>query len=171
MTLEIKDNLSPEEKSLRSWLSHPGAHLLFPRKNAKTPEQLNNSNLEELVLIVLDGTWDEAKKMYSWSPALQALPKIILDLSSQIQSQFVIKTQPNNKCLSTVECVAHTLAMFENRPEIVENLTKPLLAMCSIQISHGAVKHESKEFKKDVSTFTKENCRKNKSNTTLEQNN
>ena len=102
--------------------------------------------------------------MYSWSPALQALPKIILDLSTsssqQIESQFVIKTQPNNKCLSTVECVAHTLAIFENRPEIVEHLTKPLLAMCSIQISHGAVKHESKEFKKDVSTFTKENCRR-----------
>ena len=177
MTLEIKDNLSSEEKTLRSWLSHPGAHLLFPRKNAKTPEQLHNSNLEEMVLIVLDGTWDEAKKMYSWSPALQALPKIILDLSkSQVQSQFVIKTQPNNKCLSTVECVAHTLAVFENRSEIVENLTKPLLAMCSIQISHGAVKHESKEFKKDVASFTKENCRKNKSKvttitSTVEQNN
>ena len=161
MTLEIKDSLTSEEKSLRNYLSHPGAHLLFPRKNAITPDQLG-SNLEQLILVVLDGTWDEARKMYAWSPALQALPKLTLDLSNKTQSQFVIKTQPNDKCLSTVECVAHTIAKVEGNSNIVDELTKPLLAMCSIQISHGAVKHESKEFKKDVKTFKKVNCRKNK---------
>ena len=30
-SLEIKDNLSSEEKYLRTWLSHPGAHVLFPK--------------------------------------------------------------------------------------------------------------------------------------------
>lgn len=30
-SLEIKDNLSSEEKCLRTWLSHPGAHVLFPK--------------------------------------------------------------------------------------------------------------------------------------------
>jgi DTW domain-containing protein YfiP len=40
-------------------------------------------NLQEsYVLIVLDGTWREAKKMYFRSPALQKLPAIHLDLRS-----------------------------------------------------------------------------------------
>lgn len=164
MTLEIKDSLSEEEKTLRTWLKHPGAHLLYPRKDAITPEKLGPS-IDKLILVVLDGTWDEAKKMYAWSPALQALPKLILDLSNQTLSQFVIKTQPNDKCLSTVECVAHTLATVEKNSNLVEELTKPLMAMCSIQISHGAVKHESKEFKRDINSFKKENCRKNQSKT------
>ena len=30
-SLEIKDNLSSEEKYLRTWLSHPGAYVLFPK--------------------------------------------------------------------------------------------------------------------------------------------
>ena len=30
-SLEIKDNLSEEEKSLRAWLSHPKAFVLFPK--------------------------------------------------------------------------------------------------------------------------------------------
>ena len=30
-SIEIKDDLNQEEKSLRNWLSHPGAHVLFPK--------------------------------------------------------------------------------------------------------------------------------------------
>ena len=65
----------------------------------------------------------------------------------------------NTKCLSTVECVGHALALLEENQDILEKLTKPLLAMCSIQISHGALKHDSFEYKKDINNFKKENCR------------
>ena len=106
------------------------------------------------MLIVLDGTWNEARKMYSWSPPLQKLPKMRLDLN--LKSQFVVKTQPNDKCLSTVECVGHALALLEEKQDILEKLTKPLLALCSVQISHGALKHDSFEFKKDINNFKKE---------------
>ena len=95
--------------------------------------------------------------MYSWSPPLQKLPKMRLDLN--LKSQFVVKTQPNDQCLSTVECVGHSLALLEQNQDILEQLTKPLLALCSIQISHGALKHDSFEFKKDIKNFQKENCR------------
>ena len=96
--------------------------------------------------------------MYSWSPPLQNLPKMKLNLD--LKSEFVVKTQPDDKCLSTVECVAHSLAILEQNADFIPILTKPLLALCSIQISHGAVKHDSLEFKRDIQSFTKENCRK-----------
>ena len=153
---KIKD-VDKEEDRLKHWLKHPGAHVLFPKEDAKTPQELVKCD-EKIVLIVLDGTWDEAKKMYNWSPILQTLPKMKLDLN--VKSLYVVKTQPNDKCLSTVECVAYAVSQLEQNPGLVEVLTKPLLALCSIQISHGAVKHDSKEFKKDISEFHKDNYRK-----------
>lgn len=154
---KIKD-LAKEDDNLRHWLEHPGAHVLFPKEDAQTPEDLVKNTESKIVLIVLDGTWDEAKKMYNWSPILQSLPKMKLDLN--VKSLYVVKTQPNDKCLSTVECVAHAVAQLEENPSLIEVLTRPLLALCSIQISHGAVKHDSKEFKKDISGFQKDNFRK-----------
>lgn len=157
LSLDIKDSLSDEEKELRTWLKHPKAYVLYPQYKAVTPEDLAKTS-ETIVLIVLDGTWNEAQKMYAWSPPLQKLPKIRLNLD--IKSQFVVKTQPNDKCLSTVECVAHALSTLEKNEEMVELLTKPLLALCSVQISHGALKHDSLDFKRDVETFKKENVRR-----------
>ena len=159
-SLELHDNLNAQEKSLRILLNHPKAYILFPKEDAYTPEDLVESIVddEKIILIVLDGTWNEARKMYSWSHPLQKLPKMKLEIEAK--SQFVVKTQPKDNCLSTVECVSYALAKFENRPEIVEELTKPLLALCSVQISHGAVKHDSLEFKRDIDTFEKQNCRR-----------
>ena len=68
---------------------------LLIKDDAVTPQELVKISNQEIVLIVLDGTWREAKKMYSWSPPLQKLPKMRLDVD--IKSQYVVKTQPNDK--------------------------------------------------------------------------
>ena len=68
---------------------------LLIKDNAVTPQELVKTSNQEIVLIVLDGTWREAKKMYSWSPPLQKLPKMKLDVD--LKSQYVVKTQPNDK--------------------------------------------------------------------------
>ena len=159
---DTNDNVSEEQRSLRCWLRHPRAFLMFPKSDAVRSDSPELRKLDEIVLVVLDGTWDEAKKIYARSPPLQALPKLMIDINSK--SQYVVKTQPNEKCLSTVESVAIALESLEQNPALSESLTKPLLALCSIQISHGAVKHDSKEFKRDIADFKKENCRRRQSN-------
>ena len=68
---------------------------LLIKDDAVTPQELVKASNQEIVLIVLDGTWREAKKMYSWSPPLQKLPKMRLDVD--LKSQYVVKTQPNDK--------------------------------------------------------------------------
>ena len=68
---------------------------LLIKDDAVTPQELVKTSNQEIVLIVLDGTWREAKKMYSWSPPLQNLPKMKLDVD--LKSQYVVKTQPNDK--------------------------------------------------------------------------
>ncbi len=162
-SLDTSDNrdLSEEERRLRTLLRHPGAVLLFPEENAFKPDSPELRALDSVILVVLDGTWDEAKKIYAWSPPLKSMPKLTLDIDAK--SQYVVKTQPNDKCLSTVESVAYALNHLEQNSSLSSSLTQPLLALCSIQISHGAVKHDSKEFKRDIATFEKENCRRSHS--------
>ena len=62
-------------------------------------------------------------------------------------SEYIVRTQPSLGCLSTLEAAAHSLAALEARPEIVEQLVAPLVAMCNTQIRHGAVTHDSKDIK------------------------
>ena len=96
-----------------------------------------------------------------YMPALSRLPTYCKLLKNQNLMSLAYHQLlfSNKKCLSTVECVGHALALLEENQDILEKLTKPLLALCSIQISHGALKHDSFEYKKDINNFKKENCR------------
>ncbi|KAA0202522.1 hypothetical protein HAZT_HAZT007355 [Hyalella azteca] len=64
---------------------------------------------------------------------------------SDVVSHYVIRTQPSDAAVSTVECAALALAALEGRPHIYTALVRPLTALCQHQLSHGAVVHESKE--------------------------
>ena len=106
--------------------------------------------------VLLDGTWDEAKKLLERSPVLHQFPSLHLDLLSSAggcweKSAFVIKTQPNPQCMSTVETVAHTLAVLEGDQSIVTRMIHPLNTLCQIQLNHGAVTHDDKVTKKQYS--------------------
>ncbi|KAG7264233.1 hypothetical protein CRUP_022238 [Coryphaenoides rupestris] len=68
-----------------------------------------------------------------------------VQLSSTLSSQYVIRTQPTNICLSTLECAALTLTTLERKESIREVLLRPLTALCSFQLQHGAQVHHSKE--------------------------
>jgi len=130
-------------------LNESDTYVMFPNAESKDVAELaaspSSAALERpLTLVVLDGTWDEAKKLLARSPALKRLPSVHLDLGDAHKSAFVIKTQPNPQCLSTVETVAHSLAIIEGDNEIITKLLRPLHAICRIQLSHGAVLHDDK---------------------------
>ena len=58
----------------------------------------------------------------------------------------MIRTQPTEESLSTVETAALALSYLENDPTIYQQLNKPLKALCEFQLNHGAVRHFSKEY-------------------------
>ena len=95
-------------------------------------------------ILVIDGTWNQAKSMYANSPELQSLTKVEIDCGQP--STYVIRTQPLEGCLSTVETAALALSHVENNPSIYSILMKPLDALCNFQLERGAVKHHSKEY-------------------------
>lgn len=117
--------------------------LLYPSKDSK-PIELLDANEGSFNLILLDGTWPQAKGMYASSPLLQKLTTVRLVMSRI--STYVIRTQPMEGCLSTLETAAEALAILECDDRFRNELVKPLQTLCEFQLANGAVTHQSKEY-------------------------
>ncbi|RWS27571.1 DTW domain-containing protein 2-like protein [Leptotrombidium deliense] len=130
--VELRDLVGTSQKTL----------LLFPSTDSV---ELTNVDLSvPHNVVIIDGTWSQARAMYNSSPDIHSFTKVEINVGKP--SNYVIRTQPTEECLSTVETAAITLSYLESNPNIYEILTKPLEALCSFQLKHGAVHHFSKEY-------------------------
>lgn len=77
-----------------------------------------------LTVFLLDATWGGARKMLNLSPSLQRLPRIMFTPSAP--SRYVIKQQPMEGCLSTLEAV-HELLLVLERTELDQYADKEQL--------------------------------------------
>ena len=73
------------------------------------------------------------------------LLNIQIKLSQTGVSEYVIRTQPDEASLSTLESVAYTLSWLEASPSLYDKLVQPMRMLCQYQLKHGAVVHHSKE--------------------------
>ncbi len=99
-------------KAVQEQINDPGNFpmLLYPGASSVT---LSEQGLGEtvsrdrrLTVILLDATWHNAKKMFEGSPTLKNLPRIKIE--PEEKSRYLIKKQPHEWCLSTIEA-AHEL--------------------------------------------------------------
>lgn len=106
-----------DHEAVRALIDDPGNYpvLLYPGPQARNLSRgdLSPAELGErrLVVLVLDGTWSCARKMLKLSPRLQQLPRIMFTPTSP--SRFVIKQQPQQGCLSTLEATHELLLALE----------------------------------------------------------
>ncbi|KAG8227781.1 hypothetical protein J437_LFUL006415 [Ladona fulva] len=145
---------SNRHENLAKILESEDSLLLYPSKEAKDiSDVVVDDYRRPQNLIVIDGTWDQARSMYYNSPMLKDLKQVRLSLDAV--SEYVIRTQPNEGCLSTLEAAAWALSIIENRPSMRAELLGPLHALCSFQLHHGAVSHQSKQFLVQLDAYTK----------------
>ncbi|TPP60884.1 DTW domain-containing protein 2, partial [Fasciola gigantica] len=132
-------------------LASPGAYLLYPHRDAVPADMIqysDDSNPQLLPppesgrwLIVVDGTWTQARNMVCSNPVLTALKKIRLPDNQATgvtePSAFIVRRQPFVGAVSTVEAVARVLDLWEPRiPQAnfyQASLLRPLHQMCEVQ--------------------------------------
>lgn len=109
---ELHVTLNPEEvPALVDALNEPGTALLFPADDATDVEALARRPKR---LVVVDGTWDNAKKLFLRSPLLKALPRI--GFVPPAPGNYRIRKEPAEHCLSTIEAIAQVLEKLERAP-------------------------------------------------------
>jgi DTW domain-containing protein YfiP len=84
--------------------------------------------------IILDATWQEARKMYNRSPYLHSLPKY--QLTPNCPSRYTMRRNQLAEGLCTAECVSELLRQH-NEPELAQTLD---LAMSEFQLMPRKVK-------------------------------
>ena len=80
--------------------------VLYPGPKAvnfKTPGNELLPKDKTLLIVVIDGTWRMARQLLNNSQNVRALPR--LSFSRSYVSQFVIKRQPMQHCVSTIEAI------------------------------------------------------------------
>ncbi len=111
--------ISFEEQSIARSAQAKTTYLLYPGREsidaADVPLDLNST------IIVVDGTWIEARKILHRNPFLKQLQRI--SFKAPLRSKFIIRKQPKDNYLSTIESVAHLLqinALAYGRPAQAE---------------------------------------------------
>lgn len=100
--------------------------LLYPTENTQVASKLSADKQKNTVILVLDGTWKKAYRMYQLSTNLQKLNKITL--ANNIKSQYVIRKHHKDSDVSSLEACAHALIALEDNNDkyapLLDSFTK-----------------------------------------------
>ena len=86
-----------------------GVAVLFPGEGSLDPTTLPDGQLH--TLIVIDGTWSQARKLVQRNALFARLPR--LGLAPSRPSNYRIRREPAENCVSTIEAVVEVLGLLE----------------------------------------------------------
>ncbi len=104
-------------------------YVLFPGPGALPIEQLPRDRA--VTLVVLDGTWWQARKLLRLNPALAGLPRVAF--RPHKPSGYLIRREPADFCVSTIEALAEALTVLEPDGGPFARLLDPFHAMVERQ--------------------------------------
>jgi len=109
------------------------AYLLFPGPEAIDLREARPPG--PITLVVVDGTWWQARKLLKRNAALRALPQ--LRFTPAAPSNYRIRREPADHCVATVEALALALGALEEAPARFATLLRPFEAMIDTQIRYA----------------------------------
>jgi len=128
-------------------------YVLYPgEKRINLNTQKIDAQGKQIVIFIIDSTWACSVKMLRVSRNLQTLPRVSFTHSKT--SQFLIKEQPEEYCLSTIESTLTVLELLQEQG--IEKIEKgafeaflnPFKAMVEYQIGCASYSEESVRFKR-----------------------
>lgn len=121
-------------------------YILYPGQDSiNLSHQKISKESKNLVVFIIDSTWACSRKMLRLSKNLQKIQKISFD--SKKLSEFKIKAQPKEYCLSTIESTLTLLELLNKQnkeiitPYELERFLQPFQKMVEFQL-------ECREYKK-----------------------
>ncbi|MBZ4400480.1 DTW domain-containing protein [Myxococcus sp. MISCRS1] len=110
--------------------------VLFPGEDAISVEDARARPPK--TLIVVDGTWPQAKKVVSRNPVLAGLPRI--GFVPRRPSNYRIRAEPADHCVSTIEAVVEILGLLEGQPEKFDTMLRAFEYMVDTQLGRQATR-------------------------------
>lgn len=108
----------------------PGV-LLYPRTQGPT---IDAQALEgQLTLVVIDGTWSQARAILRANVWTSLLPH--LSLTPSERSRYVVRRQPCARGLCTLEAVAEALFLTEGNADVRNAVMAPLRALMGMHLA------------------------------------
>lgn len=98
---------------------HANWGVLYLGGRTKTESDAIGAQLEGIV--VLDGTWAQAKTMWWRNPWLLKLKRLVLN-PTQPSLYGRLRREPRRECLSTIEAIAEALDVLGEKKEVSEAL-------------------------------------------------
>jgi tRNA-uridine aminocarboxypropyltransferase len=116
------------------------AALLYPGPGAI--DLMQSPPPGPVTLVVVDGTWWQTKKLLRITPELAALPRYAFSPPSP--SDYRIRREPHDACVSTIEALVYALGALEGDPARLAPLLAPFRAMIDAQIENEARRGNSR---------------------------
>ncbi|HVV86244.1 MAG TPA: tRNA-uridine aminocarboxypropyltransferase [Kofleriaceae bacterium] len=86
-----------------------------------------------VTLVVVDGTWSQARTVVRDNPVLRALPRYAFRAPEP--SEYRIRPEPSDEYVSTIEALMHVLGALEGDPARFRALLDPFRAMVDAQLA------------------------------------
>lgn len=122
------------------------AGLLFPADGARDLDRVGPDE-RPTALVVLDGTWSQARALVRDHPWLERLPRY--RLRPRAESRYRLRKQPAPGCVSTIEAIAQALRILEPTTPGIEGLLDTFDAMIDQQLALVA-KHRAGHRRRDA---------------------
>lgn len=113
----------------------PRTALLYPSADAVDLTQVPTHERPSH-LVVIDGTWFHAKKVYDAHEWLRALPS--LRLTPSAPSRYTgVRREPRAHCIATVEAIVDALRILEPQTRGLDGLLRTFAAMVERQAAYS----------------------------------
>lgn len=114
-----------QHDALNELLQEPDVdhYVLYPGEQAMSHQELAAAvvSKKRIRIVLLDGTWKKAYKMWQLSVNLKTLP--LIRLPDDLQGNYRIRKAPSDNALSTVEAGFHILSLLEPSKDFSPLLT------------------------------------------------
>jgi DTW domain-containing protein YfiP len=136
--------------ALEALCAKPGVAVLFPSESATDVDVLTTP---PQTLVVVDGTWSNAKKVVEKCPLLSKLPR--LKFFPDQPGNYRIRKEPEAHCLATIEATAFVLGRLEKSPGRFTPILTAFDAMVEKQLDYirenpGSTRHQNRRQRNTV---------------------